>query len=245
MSKRYCILSMFLPFLAVAEESSKAVSAESAVPAENTLWDIVYGGSVVNLLIWGAIGVTSFLMLTFALNALLQVREEKLLPSSLEAGINFALRSGDVNEVLRICSVNDCAFSTIVTAAFSHIRDGYDVIQQAVVQSIDMESENLMQRIGRLNICGQIAPMFGLMGTVVGMVLAFSGLATSSGAAKTRILANSISTALWTTCVGLLIAVPALLLYTYFKNKGTRLLMQLETRVLELVKLLRHVEVSE
>ena len=48
-----------------------------------------------------------------------------------------------------------------------------------------------------------------------------------------------------TTCVGLLISVPALLFFTYFKNTATRLLLESESKVLELIKVLRNVEVSE
>jgi biopolymer transport protein ExbB len=101
-----------------------------------------------------------------------------------------------------------------------------------------------MQKVNRLNVCGQIAPMLGLMGTVTGMVSAFAGLATTTGAAKSKVLAQSISTALWTTCVGLLISVPALLFYTYFKNNATRLLLESEAKVLDLIKVLRNVEVE-
>ena len=123
-------------------------------------------------------------------------------------------------------------------------RVGYDVVQQAVSSATDLESEKLMQKVNRLNVCGQIAPMLGLMGTVTGMVSAFAGLATTTGAAKSKVLAQSISTALWTTCVGLLISVPALLFYTYFKNNATRLLLESEAKVLDLIKVLRNVEVE-
>ena len=87
--------------------------------------------------------------------------------------------------------------------------------------------------------------MLGLLGTVLGMVRAFAGLAGASGAAKATILANSISTALWTTAVGLLIAVPALLAYTLLRNHATRLILDIEGTVTDLIKVLRNAEVEE
>jgi biopolymer transport protein ExbB len=83
------------------------------------------------------------------------------------------------------------------------------------------------------------------MGTVTGMVMAFAGLASATGATKAKVLAMSISTALWTTCVGLIIAVPALLFFTYHKNVATRLLLETEATTLDLIKVLRNAQVEE
>ena len=77
------------------------------------------------------------------------------------------------------------------------------------------------------------------------MVKAFSTLSSATGAAKAALLAQSISTALWTTAIGLLIAVPALLAYTLVKNHATRILLEVEASVLDLIKVLRNAEVEE
>jgi biopolymer transport protein ExbB len=130
-------------------------------------------------------------------------------------------------------------------AGFSNISEGYEVIQEAVASSANLETEKLMQRVNYLNVCGQIAPMLGLLGTVVGMVFAFDSLATASGAAKARLLAQNISTALWTTVVGLLISVPCLIAFTMIKNYATRLILESEATVLDLIKVLRNAEVEE
>ena len=76
-------------------------------------------------------------------------------------------------------------------------------------------------------------------------IAAFAGLANATGAAKAKLLAQSISTALWTTCIGLIIAVPALLFFTYYKNLATRILLETEATVLDLIKVLRNAEVEQ
>ena len=166
------------------------------------------------------------------------------MPNAVITGVQDALSQGDLDAAVNTCDANPSTLSSILRTAFNNIEDGYDVVQQAVSSATDLESEKLMQKVNRLNVCGQIAPMLGLMGTVTGMVSAFAGLATTTGAAKSKVLAQSISTALWTTCVGLLISVPALLFYTYFKNNATRLLLESEAKVLDLIKVLRNVEVE-
>ena len=207
--------------------------------------DIVFKGGAVNLLIWVMIFGTSFATVWFIIDAVITIKREKLLPPEVVDGVRDALTEGDLGAALETCESSPGPLSTILMVGFSNISEGYEVIQEAVASSAEMESEKLMQRINYLNLCGQIAPMLGLMGTVTGMVAAFGGLATASGAAKAQVLASSISTALWTTCVGLLISVPALLAFTLIKNYATRLILESEATVLDLIKVLRNAEIED
>jgi len=76
----------------------------------------------------------------------------------------------------------------------------------------------VLRQINTLSLCGNIAPMLGLLGTVTGMVDAFMGLGAAMGPEKASILAISISQALYTTAAGLLIAVPAITFSVVFRN---------------------------
>jgi biopolymer transport protein ExbB len=223
------------------EAAPEAAEAAGGV----SLWDILYGGSIVNLLIWIGLFGTSFFMLWLAIDAFLKVKREKFIPSGVVTGVRESLSQGDLGSAVATCDTNPGPLSNILRSAFENINDGYEVVQQAVSSSTDLETEKLMQRVNLLNICGQIAPMLGLMGTVTGMVAAFAGLANATGAAKAKLLAQSISTALWTTCIGLIIAVPALLFFTYYKNLATRILLETEATVLDLIKVLRNAEVEQ
>ena len=222
-----------------------APEAAEAAAAGVSLWDILYGGSIVNLLIWIGLFGTSFFMLWLAIDAFLKVKREKFIPSGVVTGVRESLSQGDLGSAVATCDTNPGPLANILRSAFENINDGYEVVQQAVSSSTDLETEKLMQRVNLLNICGQIAPMLGLMGTVTGMVAAFAGLANATGAAKAKLLAQSISTALWTTCIGLIIAVPALLFFTYYKNLATRILLETEATVLDLIKVLRNAEVEQ
>ena len=207
--------------------------------------EIVFKGSPVNLVIWLMIGATSFATLWFIVDALVTIKRGKLLPDDVVEGVREALSEGDLGAALETCEANPGSLSTILMAGFSNIAEGYEVVQESVSSSAEMENEKLMQRVNYLNLFGQIAPMLGLLGTVVGMVAAFAGLATASGAAKAQVLAQSISTALWTTAVGLLISVPALLSFTLVRNYATRLILESEATVLDLIKVLRNAEIED
>ncbi|MGI5923050.1 MAG: MotA/TolQ/ExbB proton channel family protein [Lentisphaeria bacterium] len=240
--KVFCLV-LFCAGMVLAQEAGVEVPVEDASTGPS-LWDILYGDSIVNLLIWIGLFLTSFLTVWLAIDGFLIVKREKIVPSGVVIGVRDALSQGDLGTAIATCDANPGALSNILRAGFDNIHDGYEVVQQAISSCTDLESEKLMQRINYLNICGQIAPMLGLMGTVTGMVAAFAGLASATGAAKAKLLAQSISTALWTTCVGLIIAVPALLFFTYFKNLATRILLETEATVLDLIKVLRNAEVE-
>lgn len=93
---------------------------------------------------------------------------------------------------------------------------------------------NLERRLSMLGTIATISPLLGLLGTVVGMITAFTGLTETSGA-NPDLLAAGISQALITTAFGLLIAVPGLVLHRYFEQKITYLLITLQKEVSEFI----------
>lgn len=206
--------------------------------------DIVFKGSFVDTCIWLTIFAVSIATLAFIIQGIINIKHEKMLPEHLIEGIRESLSAGDLGTAIATCEANPGALSNILMAGFNNITEGFEVIQDAISASADMETEKVMQQVNYLNICGQIAPMLGLMGTVTGMVGAFSALAGATGAAKATLLAAKISGALWTTCAGLIIAVPALLGYTLIKNNATRIILETEGVVIDLVKVLRGAEVD-
>ena len=89
---------------------------------------------------------------------------------------------------------------------------------------------NLERNLNMLGTLATITPLLGLLGTVVGMITAFTGLSETSGA-NPDILATGISQALITTAFGLFVAVPGLVLHKYFEQKVTYLLISLQVEV--------------
>jgi len=222
-----------------------AAEGTDAVNATPGFLEIVFGGTVVDIGIWLMIFAVSIATLALIIQGLVNIKHEKLLPEHLIEGIRESLSEGDLGTAVAACEANPGPLSNILMSGFGNITEGFEVIQDSISASADMETEKLMQQVNYLNICGQIAPMLGLMGTVTGMVSAFGGLANASAATKAAVLASSISGALWTTCAGLIIAVPALLGYTLIKNCATRIILETEGVVIDLVKVLRGAEVEE
>ncbi len=230
---------------AFAQETVEPAAEGAAQGGTPGFVEIVFGGSIVDVGIWLMIFGVSIATMAFIIQGIVNIKREKMLPEHLIEGIRESLSEGDLGTAIATCEANPGALSTILMAGFNNITEGFEVIQDAISASADMETEKVMQQVNYLNICGQIAPMLGLMGTVTGMVGAFGALAGATGAAKATILAAKISGALWTTCAGLIIAVPALLGYTLIRNNATRIILETEGVVIDLVKVLRGAEVEE
>ena len=229
-------------FAAVAQE---AITTGTKAPSSNIGFvGIVFGGSVVDIGIWMSIFAVSFATLAFIIQGFVAIKREKLIPEALIGSIAESLETGNLEEAIATCEANPGPLSTILMTGFYNISEGFEVVQESIATATELETEKLMQQVNYLNICGQIAPMLGLMGTVTGMVSAFNGLANATGAAKAALLAGSISGALWTTCAGLIIAVPALLGYTFIKNNATRIILETEAVVFDLIKVLRDADVE-
>lgn len=111
-------------------------------------------------------------------------------------------------------------------ADFLTIPDGHD--RESYMQFLAEKCQRRIERFsGSLSTIATVAPMFGLFGTVTGMMSSFSGLA-KSGTPGQELLAMGIAVALLTTAFGLLVAIPALILYNYLVSRSSLLIKELE-----------------
>jgi len=246
----FALLVLFaLPLMGFAQDvAMDAEAAEEAAEAASSsgLWAIITGSGWLGIVLWGALFGCSLAAAWLAIDFFITIQPKKIVPEALVADVREAMEQGDVMKAMQRCEAEPGVLSSILLAGFRNVTEGFDVIEEQVGSAADLESEKLMQRVSYLNMCGSIAPMLGLLGTVQGMIMAFANLAnTSAGAAQQSMLAMNIAQALWTTAGGLVVAIPAVCFYTYFKNRLSRIILGMEGLTLDLIKALRKVEVVE
>jgi biopolymer transport protein ExbB len=237
-------------FVATSNVVAQAAATEEAdappPPAADTSFlDIILNSGFIGILIWLMLFASSAATMGLIIDACISIRGVKIMPPELVNAVRNSLNEGDLGAALEACEATPGPLASILLAGFNNVSEGFEVVMDSVSSAADIESEKLMQRVNYLNLCGQIAPMLGLMGTVTGMVDAFAGLATKSGAEKASALALAISQALYTTAVGLLISVPAILAFTFVRNNANKIILSMEVLTYDLVKVLRGAEVSE
>ncbi len=229
---------------AAGAEKKDAEKKEEKVDSGMGFITVVVSSGWVGVVLWLALGACSVAAVALAIDSFVTIKEKKIAPEDLVTLVREAMEQGDVMKALKHCEDHPTPLANILTAGFSNVQEGYDVIQDVVGVAADMESEKLMQRVAYLNVCANLAPMLGLLGTVQGMIFAFATLATmQAGALQQAMLARNIAQALWTTAAGLVIAIPAISFYTYFKNRATKIILSMESLTMDLIKSLRNVEV--
>lgn len=233
------------PAAAEGAPAAALASAEGATataqPSSAGLFDVVFGSGWVGVVLWAALFGCGAATIYFIVDSWILIRPQKLMPTTLIEKVKSGMAEGDVVKAIQACESEPGAMANILSSGFAHVAEGFDVIQDAIGASADLETERIMQRLTWISVCANLAPMLGLLGTVQGMIMAFQTLAT--GAPDVGALALAISQALWTTAAGLSIAIPAIAFYYGIRNNANRLILRMEAMTMELIKDLRNVEV--
>ncbi len=224
-------------------EDGAAVEATDTNEGSGGFFSIILGSGPLGVGLWLALFGAAGAAVYFAVDCSITVRAKRIMPQALIDSVTEAMVEGDVLKALQNCEQEPGPLANILSAGFSHVEEGYDVIQESISTAADLETEQIMQKLTWMSVVGNLAPMLGLLGTVQGMIAAFSTLA--EGAPDVGVLAMNISQALFTTAGGLTIAVPCVAFYYTFRNSATKIILQMEAMTIELIKDLRNVEVVE
>ena len=162
----------------------------------------------------------SVLTLSMVIHYLLTIRRARHIPSDLAKALSAAARQGQVKTIVAVTRQNDSLLGAAIFAGFSQLQAGRDAARAAVDEVVEERATRLYRRIEYLYVIGNISPMIGLLGTVYGMIYAFSRIfAAGGGMPDAGKLAGDISVALVTTFWGLVIAIPALTAHSLFRNR--------------------------
>ena len=166
--------------------------------------------------------------------------KEKKLTENEKNKLYKSLRTGNREEILRLCKDKTDSVSKSVTKIVSNMDINFaeldnshrQVIEGIISESILEQTTELEKGMSLLGTVVNAAPQLGLLGTVTGMITAFSAL-TQNGESTARIVASGISEALYTTAFGLIVAIPALVFYNYFNRQIDIIVAEMERTALQ------------
>ncbi len=172
-----------------------------------------------------------FLLISFGLVALvmmnvLQIRRDVLLPPDFVDDFESELDNKDYQGAYNIARDHDSMVARVLTAGLTKLNRGYSEAVEGMQEVGEDENMSLEHRLSYLALIGSIAPMIGLAGTVTGMIDSFDEIANSATQVEPAKLADGIQKALWTTLVGLGIAIPAMVAYSILRNRVSRLVLE-------------------
>ena len=174
------------------------------------------------------LGLSFSLVAVFVMN-LLVARRDQILPAGLIEGFERHLEAKQYQEAYELARNDDSFLGKVLSAGLSRLTYGYQPAVEAMQEVGEEESMRLEHLLSYLALIGTISPMFGLLGTVDGMVQAFDVIAQSTVSPKPNELAQGIATALVTTLVGLWLAIPAIAAFNILRNRVARLVLEVGT----------------
>lgn len=189
-----------------------------------------------NLLSWtieslGWPYVVVFLLLSVTLVSLfvmnvLAARRDTLCPQELVDSFEEKLNEKEFQAAYDLARTDESVLGQVLSAGLAKLSRGYNKALEAMQEVGEEESMKLEHRLSYMALIGNLSPMIGLFGTVQGMITSFQVIAIGGSTPKPSDLAGGISTALFTTLVGLAIAIPAIAAYNILRNRVSRLLLE-------------------
>ena len=194
---------------------------------------IVQGGPV----LW-ALLVVSVLAVFVFLNKLLQLHRAQIHSRDFLDGIYNVLRRGNAVEAVTICEDTPGPVAQLVRAAILQVDDNPEEMSKAIQHAGLAEIPRLEHRLNLLATLGKIAPMLGLLGTVLGFIQVFVDMQRTYPATYPSALAGGMGAALLTTAVGLTIAIPIYAGYNLLVSRIEALVLDMEYAAAEIYSFL-------
>lgn len=174
-----------------------------------------------------------FLAMSFTLVSLMVMNAVKatrsnIAPPDLIEAFEAHLDAKQFSEAYELAKTDESFLGQVLAAGLGKLSSGGDYPRAIESMQEVGEDENmkLEHRLSYMALIGTISPMVGLLGTVQGMIASFETIATSPITPKPSELAQGISTALFTTLIGLAIAIPAIAAYNLLRNRVARLVLE-------------------
>jgi len=196
------------------------------------VWDIIIAAGWP---IWPLI-FASIIALAIIVERFWALRSEVVAPSNLLPEVQKWMGQGAINRDSLVKLENHSLLGKIFASALANEKNSREVTKESIEETGRAVAHQLEKYLSTLGTIATVAPLLGLLGTVIGMVELF-GAFTNSGHDVAQ-FARGISVALYNTAAGIIVAVPAMITYRYFRTKVDTLLLDMEQQAIKLVEIL-------
>lgn len=231
-----------------AQENSASPEINSATPGIDlaiedsergmTLFELLNNGGWVMYIL----ALLSIMAVGLALYYAMTLTERNLVPNELVMQIRHYMRDRRYEDIARLCRRSKGMFSKVILAGITRGMNDPHAVSTTMEAVGRREAESLMRKVRYLSDIATVSPMLGLLGTVLGMIRAFNLIAFDYSAVKPVALASAVAQALVTTAAGLIVAIPCMGLFFYFRGKVQALVGRVEEVAVEVSETLMTAE---
>jgi biopolymer transport protein ExbB len=206
-------------------QAAVAATDETAIPTGNLLATIRDGGILMVPLL-----ACSFALAVFGIERAVSLRTSRVVPRIFVSRFIEQIQAGELSRgaALDACDENGSPAARVFAAAVRRWGKPSVEIEQAAIDACEREINHLRRYRRVFNGVATIGPLLGLLGTVFGLIRSFNDVASAGAMGRPDLLAKGFGEALITTAMGLLVAIPAMVLHWVFTSRVDRLAMRLD-----------------
>lgn len=184
--------------------------------------------------------LSSVISLWFVLERMVVLRRRRVIPRAFVDRFIQHLEHGKLNAetALRLCEENLSPIADVFAHGIRKWGKTSVEVEQAIIDGGERQVSQLRTHLRIINGVATVAPLLGLLGTVVGMIMSFNELAQGGDADRAQRLAGGIGVALITTAAGLFVAIPSLILYMFLSGRVDGLVMEMDGLAQKVVNLI-------
>jgi biopolymer transport protein ExbB len=164
------------------------------------------------------------------------LRSSMVTPPELLPQLIQEYRQNGVDPMLIARLTNGLPLARVFAAALKNVKSTPQVMKEAIDDAGRAVAHDLERFLTTLGTIASISPLLGLLGTVIGMIEIFGSQAPSGS--NPIVLAHGISVALYNTAMGLIVAIPSMIFYRFFRSKVDSLIIEMESQAVKLVEIL-------
>lgn len=224
----------------IQEGAQEAAQDLEPVVEEKTLsiMELLVNGGVGGQVIIGVLFILLFVAVYIYFERLFAIKAASKMDSNFMNQIRDNVASGNLQAAKVLCVQQNSPVSRLTEKGITRIGSPLEDINTAIENAGRLEVYKLEKNVSILATIAGAAPMIGFLGTVIGMVLAFHQLATSSGQAEMGSLAEGIYTAMTTTVAGLIVGIIAYMGYNHLVVKTDKVVHQMEATAVDFLDIL-------
>jgi biopolymer transport protein ExbB len=180
---------------------------------------------------------SSIAAVTIILERLYSLRKSQVSPDGLLARTVQEYRSHGVKPEMLSKLAHSSPLGRVLAAGLKNVNSSREIMKESIEESGSAVAHELGRYLSTLGTIAAIAPLLGLLGTVIGMIEIF-GAQSPTGGSNPAALAHGISVALYNTAFGIMVAVPALMMHRYFRSRVESFLVEMEQQAIKLVEVI-------
>ncbi len=188
---------------------------------------------------WGILAAAVFALAIAAERIYYVVFRANINGTAFMAQIQKLIMANNIDRAIKLCNAEpNSALPRVLKAGLTRANRGDIEIQNAVEEAVLEVFPKLAKRTPFLSMLANVATLTGLLGTIQGLIMAFEAVARASAETKQTMLAAGISTAMFTTASGLVVAIPTLVLFSIIQSQTTKIMNEIDLYALKTVNLL-------